>query len=147
MKWVYDDGGRAAAGFKGEAGGTCVTRAIAIATGKPYREVYYELNAFCKRARPAGNAKSPVWRTIHRYMKSIGWRYTSTRVIVAGCKLSKCGERIPPRLHSDGLPADEILVVVVRSHCVAVIDGVIYDTFDCGNRPRLLHQNLEWQKR
>ena len=30
LPWVYDDGGRAAAGFKGEAG-DCGTRAVAIA--------------------------------------------------------------------------------------------------------------------
>ena len=32
--WLYNDGGRTAAGFKGETG-DCVTRAIAIATGLP----------------------------------------------------------------------------------------------------------------
>ena len=39
MKVVINDGGRAAVGYKGQAG-DCVTRAIAIATGKPYQEVY-----------------------------------------------------------------------------------------------------------
>jgi hypothetical protein len=37
--WVYDDGGRAAAGYKGEAG-DCVCRAIAIATETPYQQIY-----------------------------------------------------------------------------------------------------------
>jgi hypothetical protein len=45
IRFVYDDGGRAAAGFskipKGlGGGGDCVCRAVAIATEKPYREVY-----------------------------------------------------------------------------------------------------------
>ena len=39
MLWQYNDGGRAAAGYKGQTG-DCVTRAIAIATERPYREVY-----------------------------------------------------------------------------------------------------------
>jgi hypothetical protein len=39
MKIVIDDGGRAAAGFKGSAG-DCVCRAIAIASGRHYKEVY-----------------------------------------------------------------------------------------------------------
>ena len=39
MKWVYDDGGRNAAGFRGKAG-DCVARSIAIATRLPYRQVY-----------------------------------------------------------------------------------------------------------
>ena len=37
--YKYNDGGRADAGYKGKAG-DCVVRAIAIATGLPYQEVY-----------------------------------------------------------------------------------------------------------
>jgi hypothetical protein len=51
MRFQYDDGGRAAASFKGEAG-DCVTRAIAIATGLPYRVVYDALNEHVLRERP-----------------------------------------------------------------------------------------------
>jgi hypothetical protein len=39
MDFVFHDGGRAAAGYKGMTG-DCVTRSIAIATGKTYQEVY-----------------------------------------------------------------------------------------------------------
>jgi hypothetical protein len=42
MQFVYNDGGRKAAGFKGTTG-DCVTRAIAIATDRPYIEVYNAL--------------------------------------------------------------------------------------------------------
>jgi hypothetical protein len=35
MKFVFNDGGRAAAGYKGLAG-DCLIRSIAILTGKPY---------------------------------------------------------------------------------------------------------------
>jgi hypothetical protein len=38
-KYEYDDGGRKDAGWKG-TGGDCVVRAVAIATGRPYQEVY-----------------------------------------------------------------------------------------------------------
>jgi hypothetical protein len=41
-EFVEDDGGRAAAGY-GEASGDCVARAIAIATGKDYTEVFEAL--------------------------------------------------------------------------------------------------------
>ena len=49
----FNDGGRAAAGFRGEAG-DCVTRAIAIATEQPYQDVYAALNglAHTERVRP-----------------------------------------------------------------------------------------------
>ena len=42
-RWVYDDGGREAAGFPvdpADPTGDCVTRAIAIATGLGYRQVH-----------------------------------------------------------------------------------------------------------
>jgi hypothetical protein len=43
--WQFNDGGRSEAGFHGKTG-DCVCRAIAIATGKPYAEVYSELEEF-----------------------------------------------------------------------------------------------------
>ena len=39
LPFARDDGGRAAAGFKGSAG-DCVARSVAIASGRPYAEVY-----------------------------------------------------------------------------------------------------------
>jgi hypothetical protein len=44
IAFVQNDGGRAAAGFKGAAG-DCVARAVAIASGRPYAEVYERLAA------------------------------------------------------------------------------------------------------
>ncbi len=41
--FIYDDGGRVAAGFKGSTGDCCV-RAVAIATGRPYQEIYDAIN-------------------------------------------------------------------------------------------------------
>ena len=55
MNWVYDDGGRNAAGFRGKAG-DCVARSIAIATRLPYRHVYALLDEQAQREpdqRPA----------------------------------------------------------------------------------------------
>ena len=43
MDFVFHDGGRVAAGYRGKTG-DCVTRSIAIATGKTYQEVYDALN-------------------------------------------------------------------------------------------------------
>lgn len=39
MTFQFDDGGRAAAGYKGTTG-DCACRAIAIASGRPYQEIY-----------------------------------------------------------------------------------------------------------
>ena len=45
--FVFNDGGRAEAGFKGSTG-DCVTRAIAIAMRLPYKQVYKELTEAIK---------------------------------------------------------------------------------------------------
>ena len=52
LPWPHDDGGRAAAGFSGEAG-DCVVRAIAIATGVDYGSVYDEMAARAKAHQAA----------------------------------------------------------------------------------------------
>jgi hypothetical protein len=57
MQFQYNDGGRSDT-FTGKIQpGDCVCRAIAIATGKPYREVYDEINSRVKSARK-GSRKS-----------------------------------------------------------------------------------------
>lgn len=43
MNFVFNDGGRSEAGYKGKTG-DCVTRSIAIATGRLYQDVYDALN-------------------------------------------------------------------------------------------------------
>lgn len=45
MEFVYNDGGRSEAGFKGTTG-DCVCRAIAIATQRPYKEIYDLINEY-----------------------------------------------------------------------------------------------------
>jgi hypothetical protein len=124
---VYDDGGRAAAGFKGEAR-DCVARAIAIATGKPYREVYDALNAWIKRYRPRCNkhtsgregARTGVRKRIrHAYLTALSWRWTPTMRVGSGCRV---------HLRADELPPGRLLVATSK-HLVAVIDGVIHDTY------------------
>ena len=42
LELKFNDGGRAAAGYEGQAG-DCVVRSIAIATGMPYQKVYDDL--------------------------------------------------------------------------------------------------------
>ncbi len=127
MEWVFDDGGRAAAGFKGSTG-DCVCRAVAIATGKPYREVYDEINRLAlserrgKNKRGVSSARSGVYKgTIRKLLASYGWVWHQTMQIGEGCSV---------HLRADELPAGR-LIVSVSKHEVAVIDGVIHDTHDC----------------
>ena len=126
MGYQFDDGGRAAAGYTGEAG-DCVTRAIAIATGVQYQEIYDALNALGasertgKRKRGVSNARIGVYKpTIRRYLASIGWKWHPTMAIGSGCKV---------HLRADELPTGRLMVSVSKHSC-AVIDGVVHDTSD-----------------
>ena len=48
MEFIFHDGGRAAAGYKGKTG-DCVTRSITIATERTYQEVYDHSTGLHKR--------------------------------------------------------------------------------------------------
>jgi hypothetical protein len=123
--FVIDDGGRAAAGFRGQTG-DCVCRAIAIATELPYPEVYAALNGAADRERPRRGKKRSSARTgvhkatIRRYLTDLGWRWVPTMQVGSGCKV---------HLRAAELPGGRLIVSVSR-HLVAVIDGVIHDTHD-----------------
>src|SRR5262249_56937776 len=105
-----------------------------IATGKPYAEVFEALKAaharHVKRLRPGSYAAISEERRrtepIHegcnekvysRYLQSLGWQYTRIR------------ERLC--LRAAALPSGRFVVDVNR-HLVALIDGVIHDTYDSG---------------
>lgn len=129
LPYVYDDGGRAAAGFQGAAG-DCVTRAVAIATCLPYQQVYDALSEgsrtqrLTKRSKVKASARNGVnvkrlW--FKRYMEALGWRWTAAMTIGSGCKV---------HLAKGELPAGR-LIARVSKHYVAVIDGVARDTHDC----------------
>jgi hypothetical protein len=125
MRFQVDDGGRAAAGFRGQTG-DCVCRAIAIATEQPYAEIYAALNGAAQRERPRVGRKRSSARTgvqiptIRRYLASIGWRWVPTMQVGQGCKV---------HLRAEELPSGRLIVSVSR-HLVAVIDGVVHDTHD-----------------
>jgi hypothetical protein len=132
MRWQFDDGGRKAAGFKGDAG-DCVCRAVAIATGRPYREVYDRINGLAAAERPRtrrsgrrvtrSRARDGVGKaTTRALLASYGWRWTPTMQIGKGCTVHLRDGELPPGR----------LVVQVSKHVVAVIDGVVHDTHDPG---------------
>lgn len=129
MRFVYDDGGRKAAGFKGKAG-DCVCRAVAVATGKPYAEVYAELSAseigwaekgMFKDTDGLYRPRSDTMATLRAYMTGLGWKWTPTMKIGAGCTVHLSADELPPGR----------LIARVSKHWTAVINGVIHDTYDC----------------
>lgn len=131
MLWKYDDGGRAAAGFRGHAG-DCVTRAIAIALERDYREVYDTLAVMIAEWRRTSRSKAAkTWKhntprdgvprsVIRTYFDEAGAPWTPTMSV---------GRGVTVHLRDGELP-DGRLVANCSGHLCAVIDGVVYDTAD-----------------
>lgn len=126
----HNDGGRSEAGFRGSTG-DCVTRAVAIASGRSYQEVYDRLSSGVRGQRrskysrnnqvSARNGVRTDLKWFKDYMLELGAVWTATMQIGSGCKV---------HLKPDELPTGRIMCNVSR-HQVAVIDGVINDTYDC----------------
>lgn len=123
-----NDGGRADAGFKGETG-DCVTRAIAIAFNKPYKEVYDLVNQFAqderltKRRKTKSSARTGVRKsTTKKIIESLGGVWKPIMTIGSGCKV---------HLKHDELPTQGTYILRVSGHICTYIDGVLHDTYDC----------------
>lgn len=126
MKYEQHDGGRIAAGYKGRVG-DCVIRAIAIATGKSYQEVYDAMNALARRERRGrrkkgiSNARTGIYKqTYRRFLESLGWEWVPTMQVGQGCKV---------HLRAEELPKGTLIVQLSR-HLVCVRNGVVYDVDD-----------------
>jgi len=125
VSWVFDDGGRAQAGFRGSTG-DCVTRAGAIASGRPYKEVYDLVNELGRAETPrdgrgrSSARKGTSKRTTRKLMEALGGTWVPVMKIGLGCTM---------HLRADELPSGVIVARLTR-HLSAVIDGVVHDTFD-----------------
>ena len=116
--FAFDDGGRAAAGYKGRTG-DCVIRAIAIATGQEYKAVYKQFAALNKT----------------RYGKATGRDGVSPKDFVPALK--ELGfERVPNRRGKPLLTFAEAYeeygdcLVSTTRHLAAIVDGHLRDTGD-----------------
>ena len=126
LPFVRHDGGRAEAGFEGKAG-DCLCRAAAIASGRPYAEVYDLINSFGakertgKRKRGKSSAGTGVYNsTARKVMAALGFEWVPTMAIGSGCKV---------HMRPGELPAGRLVVNLSR-HFAAVIDGTVYDMYD-----------------
>jgi hypothetical protein len=129
MRYIYDDGGRAASGYKGKAD-DCVCRAVAIASRRPYDEIYARLaketgaQRAGKRGKRSASARDGISTTrkwFKDYMLKLGFKWIPTMKIGSGCKV---------HLREGELPMGR-LVVSLSGHYAAVIDGVLHDIYDC----------------
>jgi len=126
-RFVYSDGGRAEAGFKGLVG-DCVARAICNATGKDYLEVYNRINELSNDERitktktERSNARTGVYKdTAKKLLEEYGFKWVALMGIGTGCKVHLKKEELPKG----------VIVCRLSRHYVCCKDGVIYDTFDC----------------
>lgn len=130
MTFIYNDGGRADAGYKGDAG-DCVCRAISIASKRPYQEVYDRLaegnknqrqskKSNHKKIRSARNGIFTSRKWFKDYMAELGFQWVSCMGIGTGCQT---------HLDANELPKGRLVCRVSR-HLTAMIDGVIHDTYN-----------------
>lgn len=123
IPFVYDDGGRAAAGFTGRTG-DCATRAFAIAARADYKTIYDRVNELAQRERPSkrktrSNARTGVHRTTaQRLADELGFTWTPLMQIGSGCTT---------HLTADELPTTGRHVLSLSKHYAALIDGVVHD--------------------
>tara|TARA_B110000444_G_scaffold245843_1_gene266772 strand:- start:479 stop:931 length:453 start_codon:yes stop_codon:yes gene_type:complete len=134
LELKIDDGGRAAAGYKGKAG-DCVIRSLAIVTNYSYQKIYDDLYKANQEFRIISKTKlakslkqkndSPRTGThrvvLKKYLKKLGWNWTPTMFIGQGCKV---------HLKKKELPCGTLLVSCSK-HITVVKDGILYDTYDC----------------
>ena len=130
MQIVLDDGGRQAAGYRGNAR-DCVVRAVAIATQQPYQVVYDALSTGSRSERRSthnrrrkASARSGIdtrRKWFKDYLTNLGWVWKPTMHIGSGCYVHLKAEELP-RGH---------LIVALSKHYAAVMDGVLYDRTDC----------------
>ncbi len=117
-RFVWNDGGRAAAGYVGHCG-DCAVRAIAIATGQPYREVYDALRE-TKGTTPRNGCIEDDYQG---YLMERGWSLTRVHT---------------PFNDSFVAPPGVVVVDIARRsgyvcHLCCMVDGTLVDTWD----PRL----------
>ena len=129
MEFVFNDGGRKLAGYKGSTG-DCVTRSVTIATQIDYQVIYDDFNRlgteqFNKQRKDSKHRRSRARMGVNRkiyqpYLESRDWIWNPTMGIGTGCKV---------HLKESELPRGR-LIVRLSKHITCVIDGVIQDTYN-----------------
>lgn len=131
VPFVYDDGGRSAAGFgslvlNARGPGDCWCRAIAIATGQAYRDVHQALAELAGDPEPVDTGL-PLGVGAD-YLTALGWRWTlNQRMAIA----RPDGYDVEIRHHRIGdLPRGRFVLEFRRrdgGHVAALVDGRLRD--------------------
>lgn len=116
MNFNFNDGGRSRY-FEATKVGDCVCRAISIASQRDYKEVYDMLRDASGRTPRNGVYK----KDYRKVMEKLGAEWVPLMTIGSGCKA---------HLRDGEIPMKGRIVCKLSKHLVAVIDGVINDTYD-----------------
>ena len=115
--FVFDDGGRVAAGFKGKTG-DCGVRAMAIALELPYADVYRELAQANKDSGRKKSVRRGMMKEVYsKVLSKHGWEW---------CSAPKFDGR---KARYSDLPNGRCIVSMAK-HFAAVIDGELHDSWD-----------------
>lgn len=130
--FIYSDGGREDAGYKGQTG-DCVLRAIAIATGLPYAQVRTDLMERTKEYRATRRTKKAkrmtnnsafngVYDDIYKpYLLELGWQWVPCTAIGSKERVHVCASELP----------NGTLILRLSRHLATWKDGMLHDTHDC----------------
>ena len=116
IDYRFDDGGRAAAGYRGKTG-DCVVRAIAICAREDYRAVYATMAEHMKLNGYAASGKAYATRESNRILKAYGFRKVRL----------PAGER-PTYTEAHHRYGD--CIAGTTKHVAAIVGGALRDTFD-----------------
>lgn len=121
QNFIYNDGGRKAAGYKGNAG-DCGARAIAIAFNMDYQKAYDLVACANKRHHGIKSARNGIDRHIYsNVLNSLGWVWRQAPKFDG--RKAKCSD----------MPAGRV-IARQAGHFVTIIDGVPQDTWDCSDK-------------
>ena len=119
MELNWNDGGRFASGFVGLTG-DCVVRAIAIATGINYRDIYSEIGKASEKS-PRNGVPTTV---ASQFLIARRWQYSNGR------QSSFTADSLPPGIVIVHLASDKSRR---HGHFCTVIDHVIQDTWNASD--------------
>lgn len=127
IDFLLNDGGRAAAGYKGKTG-DCLVRAIAIASGLEYRVVYKATALANKSAGYAATGNAYATGKKQKGQKKVAAVQDG---VAAGFGFAKV--KLPPGpkpTYTEAYAAYGDCLVTTSHHIAAVVDGKLQDTFD-----------------
>ena len=137
MNFIFNDGGRKEAGYKGSAD-DCAARAMSIALNIPYKTAYSEL---AKENKDHGKAKAKSARNriskeiYSEVLKRHGWVWVwaPTFKVLEGYKNSEGKVLFGRKAKCKDMPLGTVIARQAFYH-VAVINGIPQDTWDCSEK-------------